>query len=119
MKKKVFVVAAALAFSAFQGWSKENYKQEQFVNLLNIEVGYEAAPRGYFFSDLGGWHGYGFNSSADLAKAGGFRGPAFMGERSLGLQWLSDGFEKLTLKDDRGKILPFTKYQHTSICPAC
>ena len=32
-----------------------------------------------------------------------------MGERSLGLQWLSDGFEKLTLKDDRGKILPFTK----------
>ena len=66
MKKKVFVVAAALAFSAFQGWSKENYKQEQFVNLLNIEVGYEAAPRGYFFSDLGGWHGYGFNSSADL-----------------------------------------------------
>lgn len=109
MKKKVFVVAAALAFSAFQGWSKENYKQEQFVNLLNIEVGYEAAPRGYFFSDLGGWHGYGFNSSADLAKAGGFRGPAFMGERSLGLQWLSDGFEKLTLKDDRGKILPFTK----------
>lgn len=109
MKKKVFVVAAALAFSAFQGWSKENYKQEQFVNLLNIEVGYEAAPRGYFFSDLGGWHGYGFNSSADLSKAGGFRGPAFMGERSLGLQWLSDGFEKLTLKDDRGKILPFTK----------
>ena len=48
MKKKVFVVAAALAFSAFQGWSKENYKQEQFVNLLNIEVGYEAAPRGSF-----------------------------------------------------------------------
>ena len=38
MKKKKFVVAAALAFSAFQGWSKENYKQEQFVNLLNIEV---------------------------------------------------------------------------------
>ena len=29
MKKKVFVVAAALAFSAFQGWSKENYKQPE------------------------------------------------------------------------------------------
>lgn len=72
MKKKVFVVVAALAFSICQGWSKGDYKQEQFVNLLNIEVGYNVSPHGYFFSDLGGWHGYGFNSSADLAKAGGF-----------------------------------------------
>ena len=43
---------------------------------------------------------------------GGFRGPAFAGERSLKLQWLSDCFEKMTLTETTGKgtkALPYTE----------
>ena len=35
-----------------------NSSKDQFVNLLNIEVGYEV-PNG-FILPTGGWHGYGF-----------------------------------------------------------
>lgn len=111
MNKKVFLVAAAIALSTFQGWSKGNYKQDEFVNLLNIEVGYKISPHGYFFSDLGDWHGYGFNNPSEKSLVGGFRGPAFTGERNLKLQWLSDCFEKLSLVEtvnNKTEILPFT-----------
>lgn len=109
--KNIYICLAALALSVCNGWGKDKYRQDQFVNLLNIEVGYEGMPEGYFFSDLGDWHGYGFNASADLASAGGFRGPAFAGERKLKLQWLSDCFEKLTLyevADGERKTIPYT-----------
>ena len=97
MKRKLVLIVAVLALSFYQGFGKGKFKQEQFVNLLNIEVGYSVSPNGYFFSDLGDWHGYGFNNPSDLSLTGGFRGPAFAGERSLRLQWLSDCFEKLTI----------------------
>lgn len=102
---------AIWALSSCLTWGKGTYKQEQFVNLLNIEVGYEVSPKGYFFSDLGNWHGYGFNNPTDQSLTGGFRGPAFTGERALSLQWLSDCFEKLTLTETIGGVtrkLPFT-----------
>lgn len=108
MKKRTIIVVAALALSAFQTSAKGKYKQEQFVNLLNIETGTLHSPEGYFFADLGCWHGYGFNSSSDISKAGGFRGPAFAGERSLGLQWLSPCFEQLRLVEENDTV-PFTK----------
>ena len=111
MREKVYLVIAALAFSVFQGWGKETYKQDEFVNLLNIEVGYKVTPNGYFFSDLGDWHGYGFNNPLKQSLVGGFRGPAFVGERNLGLQWLSDCFEKLSVLEFSGedaKVVPFT-----------
>lgn len=109
MKYKKLCVAAILAASCLSsGWAQK-FKQDQFVNLLNIEVGYEITPNGFIFTDLGGWHGYGFNKSTDLSKTGGFRGPAFMGERSLGIQWLSNCFEKLTLSDISGREIPYTK----------
>ena len=95
---------AIWAFSSCLTWGKGTYKQEQFVNLLNIEVGYEVSPKGYFFSDLGNWHGYGFNNPTDQSLTGGFRGPAFTGERALSLQWLSDCFEKLTLTETIGAL---------------
>lgn len=110
MKKYVIMLVCVL--SALQGYAKGAYKQEQFVNLLNIEVGYEVTPRGYFFSDLGNWHGYGLNNPTDRSLTGGFRGPAFAGERSLGLQWLSDCFERLTVQESVGgsiRQLPFTE----------
>ncbi len=110
--KNFSLALAALAFSTFYGCSEENFKQEQFVNLLNIEVGYEVTPKGYFFSDLGDWHGYGFNNSSVDSLVGGFRGPAFAGERKLKLQWLSDCFEKLTLAevvDGKRTVIPYTK----------
>ena len=87
----------------FQGWGKGTYKQDEFVNLLNIEVGYKVTPNGYFFSDLGDWHGYGFNNPSKQSLVGGFRGPAFAGERNLGLQWLSDCFEKLSVLEFSGE----------------
>lgn len=111
MREKVYLVIAALAFSVFQGWGKGTYKQDEFVNLLNIEVGYKVTPNGYFFSDLGDWHGYGFNNPSKQSLVGGFRGPAFAGERNLGLQWLSDCFEKLSVLEFSGedaKVVPFT-----------
>lgn len=108
MKKRTIIVVAVLALSAFQAFAKGSYKQDQFVNLLNIETGTLHSPEGYFFSDLGCWHGYGFNSSSDISKAGGFRGPAFVGERSLGLQWLSPCFEQLRLVEG-GDTVSFTK----------
>lgn len=111
MKKRT-IIAAAMALSIFQGSAKDTYKQDQFVNLLNIEIGTAHSPEGYFFSDLGCWHGYGFNSSTDLSKAGGFRGPAFAGECSLGLQWLSPCFEQLMLTeraDTQNKVIPYTR----------
>lgn len=60
---------------------------------------------------MGDWHGYGFNNPSNLSLTGGFRGPAFAGERSLKLQWLSDCFEKLTVVEKVGqdmKKIPFT-----------
>lgn len=109
MKYKKLCVAVVLAASCLSsGWAQK-FKQDQFVNLLNIEVGYEITPNGFIFTDLGGWHGYGFNKSTDLSKAGGFRGPAFMGERHIGIQWLSDCFEKLTLADTGGRQISYTK----------
>lgn len=113
--KKVYVLIAALAFSTFQGWSKGTYKQDEFVNLLNIEAGYEVSPKGYFFSDQGNWHGYGFNNSSNRSLTGGFRGPAFTGERALGLQWLSDCFEKLTLQEVEGAETKNLSYTETAI----
>lgn len=112
MKNRVYLVIAALVLSTFQSWGKGTYKQDEFVNLLNIEVGYKVTPNGYFFSDLGDWHGYGFNNPSDKSKIGGFRGPAFAGERNLGLQWLSDCFEKLSLVEvinNNAKISPLTE----------
>lgn len=110
--KNFSLALATLAFSIFYGCSEEKFKQKQFVNLLNIEVGYEVTPKGYFFSDLGDWHGYGFNNSSVDSLVGGFRGPAFAGERKLKLQWLSDCFEKLTLSevvDGKRRVIPYTK----------
>lgn len=108
----VFIIAAlALVTQGCGTTDKSTYKQDEFVNLLNIEAGYESAPKGYFFSDLGGWHGYGLNDASEASLVGGFRGPAFMGERGIGLQWLSDCFEKLSLTEVDGhglKIIPFT-----------
>ena len=85
MKRKIVLIAAVLVWSFSQVFGKGKFKQEQFVNLLNIEVGYSVSPNGYFFSDLGDWHGYGFNNPSNLSLTGGFRGPAFAGERSLKL----------------------------------
>ena len=101
MKRKIILVVAVLALSLSQSFGKGKFKQEQFVNLLNIEVGYSVSPNGYFFSDLGDWHGYGFNNPSELSLIGGFRGPAFTGERSLRLQWLSDCFEMLTVVEKK------------------
>lgn len=103
MKRKIVLIAALLAFSFSQGFGKGKFRQDQFVNLLNIEVGYKISPKGYFFSDLGDWHGYGLNDPSNRMLTGGFRGPAFAGERSLKLQWLSDCFEKMTLTETTGK----------------
>lgn len=113
--KKILVIVAAWIFCILQSWGKGTYSQEQFVNLLNIEVGYEVAPEGYFFSDLGDWHGYGLNKPTEMSLAGGFRGPAFTGERKLKLQWLSDCFEKLTLKEDRNGELQVIPFTHTVV----
>lgn len=110
MRKTVFIIAASL-ISVLQSYGKGTYKQEQFLNLLNIEVGYEVTPEGYFFSDLGDWHGYGFNNPKETTYIGGFRGPAFTGERKLKLQWLSPCFEKLILWEERNgelQAIPFT-----------
>lgn len=111
MKKKTYLIIAALAFSSLQGWGKGAYKQDEFVNLLNIEAGYEITPKGYFFADLGGWHGYGFNDSELADTRVGFRGPAFLGERAISMQWLSDCFEQVSLADYTNgevKVIPFT-----------
>ena len=112
MKRKIVMSAALLIFCFFHGFGKGKFRQDQFVNLLNIEVGYKISPNGYFFSDLGDWHGYGFNNPSNQMLTGGFRGPAFAGERSLKLQWLSDCFEKMTLTETTGKgtkALPYTE----------
>lgn len=112
MKRKIVMSAALLIFCFFHGFGKGKFRQDQFVNLLNIEVGYKISPNGYFFSDLGDWHGYGFNNPSNQMLTGGFRGPAFAGERSLRLQWLSDCFEKMTLTETTGKgtkALPYTE----------
>lgn len=111
MKKRTYLIIAALAFSSLQGWGKRAYKQDEFVNLLNIEAGYEITPKGYFFADLGGWHGYGFNDSEQVDTRVGFRGPAFLGERAISMQWLSDCFEQVSLAEYTNgevKVIPFT-----------
>ncbi len=112
MNKRMSVWSIALVAIVLQVWGKEKFKQEHFVNMLNIEVGYTVSPQGYFFSDLGDWHGYGLNNPTDFSAAGGFRGPAFTGERRLQLSWLSDCFEKLTLVETangRSNPLLFTE----------
>ena len=83
---------------------KVKYNQEQFVNLLNIESGNDYNKNGFIFSDLGNWHGYGFNDTSDSKIKAGFRGPAFMGEKRLALQWLSESFCQMVLKDNNVEI---------------
>lgn len=99
-----------------ESWAQK-FKQEQFVNLLNIETGYKITPNGFLFADLGNWHGYGLNSSSNLSSTGGFRGPAFLGERNIKLQWLSDCFERLTLTDAHGKTIPYTQILSSDYLP--
>lgn len=70
MKRKLVLIAAVLTLSFSLVFGKGKFTQEQFVNLLNIEVGYSVSPNGYFFSDLSDWHGYGFNNPSEL-QAGG------------------------------------------------
>lgn len=120
MKKKTVITVALLVISILQGWTKEKFVQERFVNMLNLEVGNKFDPNGYFFSDLGDWHGYGFNNSSILEKAGGFRGPAFTAGRSTGLKWLSDNFEKLTLTEQQEgtqKEISYTKIVSSEYLP--
>ncbi|MBD3588514.1 hypothetical protein HC965_03945 [Bacteroides sp. GM023] len=116
MYKKLCIITALTVFCVFNGWARK-FKQEQFVNLLNIEVGYEITPNGFLFADLGNWHGYGFNNPSDLSNAGGFRGPAFIGEKKISLQWLSDCFEKLTLVGVDGKTIPYTQIVSSEYLP--
>ncbi|MGN1236341.1 MAG: hypothetical protein ACI4TS_02735, partial [Bacteroidaceae bacterium] len=94
--KKIFAITILFAIlPVLCGGTNKRIDREQFINLLNLEKGNEFDPNGYFFSDMGNWHGYGFNNSQSLENAGGFRGPAFVGGRHTGLIWLSDNFEKL------------------------
>lgn len=93
------------------------YNREDFVNLLNIEKGNTIQPHGYFFADLGNWHGYGLNNPADLSMAGGLRGPVFNVGCKGGLQWLSDCFEKLTLTDVQGNPLGSIRITTTQYLP--
>lgn len=117
MKTKNICTAIALcALSVYPSAGQKPFTQERFVNLLNIEKGYKPSPNGYFFSDMGNWHGFGLNKPTDTALAGGFRGPAFMGERSLGLQWLSECFTQLSLTVD-GKAEAFTGTAHNEYMP--
>lgn len=97
--KKINLYLICLLASLFA--NAKSYHQEDFINLLNIEKGYKTPPNGYFFSDLGNWHGYGFNNPIDKTIQG-LRGPAFMGERELSIQWLSDSFEQLIIEDFTG-----------------
>lgn len=94
--KKLYLYLICLLTSLYS--NAKNYHQEDFINLLNIEKGYKTTPNGYFFSDLGSWHGYGFNNPTEKTIYG-LRGPVFMGERNLSLQWLSDCFEQLIIED--------------------
>lgn len=114
--KHTCTALALCALSAFPATGKNKYTQDQFVNLLNIEVGYKPSPQGFFFADMGAWHGYGFNRLSDVSLAGGFRGPAFMGERALGIQWLSDCFVRLELSEN-GKVLPFSGIEKNEYLP--
>lgn len=45
--KKISFCLALLAFSVMQVCGKGKYRQEQFANQLNIEVGYQGMPEGY------------------------------------------------------------------------
>lgn len=120
MKKKTGFIIMLFALSIVQGWAKGKFKQEDFINVLNLEVGNVHDPNGYFFSDLGNWHGYGFNNPSAIEKAGGFRGPAFTAGRKVGLKWLSDSFERLTLvnqTDDKQQVVPFTKVVSSEYLP--
>ncbi len=97
---KNFILLLILAGTSLGIQAKEKYRQKDFPNLLNIEAGYEVSPEGFFFSDLGDWHGYGLNNPEVDSLTGGLRGPAFTGERKLRLQWLSDCFEQVTLVEE-------------------
>ena len=107
MKTKTYLTIAAFALASMQVMGQGKLKQQKFVNLLNLEKDHEVTPNGYFFADLGGWHGYGFNGHNQSSV--GFRGPSFLGERGISMQWLSDCFEQMTLvegEDANRKMLP-------------
>lgn len=119
-RKVVLISCAAFGLyghSSCMAMQAEKYSQQQFVNVLNIEKGTEVLPQGFLFSDLGDWHGYGFNDSSDLSLAGGFRGPAFIGTKREGMKWLSDCFEKLSLVAANGKVQPFLRISATEYLP--
>ena len=112
----LYLSAAALLTASA---AEIKYNRVDFPNLINIVKGNDIQPQGYFFSDLGNWHGYGLNQTEDLPMAGGFRGPAFNIGRKSGLQWLSDCFEKLTLTDTLGNPLPYSQIISTQYLPGC
>lgn len=103
MMKKFFLLFMVFLLPLCVG-GKVKYDQNQFVNILNIQTGNDSSPNGYFFSDLGNWHGYGFNDESAIKITSGFRGPAFMGEKKMGLQWLSDSFGRMVLMENNTEI---------------
>lgn len=108
LKLAGFGVALALCLS-WNARAAAPFAQEQFSNLLDIRAGATNQPAGYFFSDLGDWHGYGFQKPDALATAGALRGPAFVTGPGDGLRWLSNGFERLSFTDADGNEIPYTK----------
>lgn len=94
-----------------------NYKQDQFKNLLDIHVGALMQPTGFIFTDLGDWHGYGLNNAKTVSNSMGFRGPGFIASRNLGLKWLSEGFENISLKQVNGSPIPFQKVTASEYLP--
>jgi len=87
---------------------KVSRTQAEFANVLDIRPGVKGAESGYFFTDLGGWHGYGMNPAASQELWGGFRGPVVMVGRP-GIRWLSDMLERFTLSDGEGQPIPYRK----------
>lgn len=91
--KKFFLLFMVFLLPLCVG-GKVKYDQNQFVNILNIQTGNDSSPNGYFFSDLGNWHGYGFNDESAIKITSGFRGPAFMGEK----KWVCNGCQILLVE---------------------
>jgi putative isomerase len=86
---------------------------DTYPNLLDLRQGSPNDPSGYFMSDLGCWHAYGYCQDQAVQRRGGFRGPFIMTGLN-GSRWLSEAFERLQLIAPSGTPIelaaPITTY---------
>lgn len=91
-------------------------KPADFADILDIRPEGLGPREGYFFTDLGAWHGYSLDKAGEPVTRAAFRGPTILIGRP-GARLVSDSLECFSLKDGSGVDIPFAKKGESHYLP--